>query len=165
MAQATYPRAARNRLWSEPRHAYLVLLPVRFTWPRTVTSRAVGSYPTVSPLPWFDAPCSGLLAFAMERRFAGSWLREHLFASPVTARKGGLFLWHCLSACAGRALPATVSRGARTFLGSFCLLRGLMANAYILYAFTEASKTHLLRWRHSPPRQPISPQPSGHLVS
>jgi len=30
MAQATYPRAARNGLWTKPLHAYLVLLPVRF---------------------------------------------------------------------------------------------------------------------------------------
>ena len=33
------------------RRAYLVLLPVRFTMPLPVTRSAVGSYPTLSPLP------------------------------------------------------------------------------------------------------------------
>ena len=48
-------------------------------------------------------------------------LLPHLFtlthALRLRTMQGGLFLWHYLSACAGRELPATVSCGARTFLG------------------------------------------------
>ena len=63
---------------------------------------------------------------------------------PTNSRGGGAVcsLWHCLSACAGRALPATVSYGARTFLGEFSPHR-----------------------RHSPhPQHMCSTQSSGHLA-
>ena len=43
---------------------YLVLLRVEFTLPCTVTSHAVGSYPTLSPLP-FDKSNGGLLSAAL----------------------------------------------------------------------------------------------------
>jgi len=47
LAPATYPLPAR----AAPMEAYLVLLRVEFTVPRTVASRAVRSYRTLSPLP------------------------------------------------------------------------------------------------------------------
>ena len=45
--QATYPNSARTT----PKNSYLVLLRVGFTLPWTVTSHAVRSYRTLSPLP------------------------------------------------------------------------------------------------------------------
>lgn len=68
---------------------YLALLRVEFTVPRTVTSRAVRSYRTLSPLP--DPTCVGHRRFALcctGRRFPP------------------------------QALPGTLPYGARTFLPS-----------------------------------------------
>ena len=45
--------------------AYLVLLRVEFTVPRTVTSRAVRSYRTLSPLPDPRRAIGGLLSVAL----------------------------------------------------------------------------------------------------
>ncbi|GGD51044.1 hypothetical protein GCM10011357_03700 [Lacimicrobium alkaliphilum] len=64
----------------------MVLLRVEFTMPQTVTSCAVRSYRTLSPLPPGEpglAVCS---------------------------------LLHLSSACAAQALPGTLPYGARTFL-------------------------------------------------
>ena len=44
---------------------YLTLLRVEFTVPRTVTSRAVRSYHTLSPLPVLQAAIGGLLSVAL----------------------------------------------------------------------------------------------------
>ena len=44
---------------------YLTLLRVEFTVPRTVTSRAVRSYRTLSPLPVLQAAIGGLLSVAL----------------------------------------------------------------------------------------------------
>lgn len=73
---------------------YLALLRVEFTVPRTVTSRAVRSYRTLSPLP--DPTCVG------HRRFA----------LCCTGR-----------GFPPQALPGTLPYGARTFLPSACLPR------------------------------------------
>lgn len=67
---------------------YLALLRVEFTVPRTVTSRAVRSYRTLSPLP--DPTCVG------HRRFALC----------------------CTGRGFPQALPGTLPYGARTFLPS-----------------------------------------------
>ena len=72
---------------------YLALLRVEFTVPRTVTSRAVRSYRTLSPLP--DPACAG------HRRFA------------LCCTGRGL---------PPQALPGTLPYGARTFLPSARLL-------------------------------------------
>ncbi len=71
---------------------YLALLRVEFTVPRTVTSRAVRSYRTLSPLP--DPACAG------HRRFA----------LCCTGR-----------GFPPQALPGTLPYGARTFLPFICL--------------------------------------------
>lgn len=73
---------------------YLALLRVEFTVPRTVTSRAVRSYRTLSPLP--DPACAG------HRRFA----------LCCTGR-----------GFPPQALPGTLPYGARTFLPSARLPR------------------------------------------
>ena len=73
---------------------YLALLRVEFTVPRTVASRAVRSYRTLSPLP--DPTCVG------HRRFA----------LCCTGR-----------GFPPQALPGTLPYGARTFLPSVCLPR------------------------------------------
>ena len=44
---------------------YLVLLRVRFTVPRTISSRAVRSYRTLSPLPVLRKAIGGLLSAAL----------------------------------------------------------------------------------------------------
>ena len=68
---------------------YLVLLQAGFTVPRAVTSRAVRSYRTFSPLP-----------------------------APVKRRRAVYFLWHFPWARALQVLPGALSEGARTFLYS-----------------------------------------------
>jgi len=65
---------------------YLVLLRVGFTVPRRVTTRAVRSYRTFSPLP-------------------ALYSAEAVYS-----------LWHSPSARAAQGLPGTLSYGARTFL-------------------------------------------------
>ncbi len=74
---------------------YLALLRVEFTVPRTVASRAVRSYRTLSPLP--DPACAG------HRRFA----------LCCTGR-----------GFPPQALPGTLPYGARTFLPCACLPEG-----------------------------------------
>ena len=71
---------------------YLALLRVEFTVPRTVTSRAVRSYRTLSPLP-----------------------------DPPEGPSAVCSLLHWSWACAPQALPGTLPCGARTFLPSVCL--------------------------------------------
>ena len=66
-----------------PRRPYSVLLPVGFTMPDPVAGSAVGSYPTLSPLPC--APQHEL------------------------PRQAVCFLWHFPWGCPRRALPGTVS--------------------------------------------------------
>ena len=67
---------------------YLVLLQVGFTLPRSVTTRAVRSYRTISPLP----------------------------AARINKLQAVYFLWHFPWARAPQALPGTLPAGARTFL-------------------------------------------------
>src|SRR4051812_15962879 len=68
----------------------MALLPLGFTDATTVTSRAVGSYPTFSPLP----------QLAPRRLFSVALSVERL-APPA------------------QALPGSVPNGARTFLGTY----------------------------------------------
>jgi len=67
---------------------YLVLLQVGFTLPRSVTTRAVRSYRTISPLP----------------------------AARTNELQAVYFLWHFPWARAPQVLPGTLPAGARTFL-------------------------------------------------
>ena len=67
---------------------YLVLLRAGFTVPRAVTSRAVRSYRTISPLP----------------------------AARINELQAVYFLWHFPWARAPQVLPGALSDGARTFL-------------------------------------------------
>jgi len=78
---------------------YLVLLQVEFTLLRTVTSRPVRSYRTLSALP----------------------VLYHLSISEPSAV---FSLLHLSSACAAQALPGTLLIGARTFLPPICLPEG-----------------------------------------
>ena len=77
--------------WSQrrgPRHRpCLALLRVGFTVPPPLPGSAVGSYPTVSPLP-----------------------------DPHTGPSAVCSLWHFPSRCRARVLPGTLPCGARTFL-------------------------------------------------
>ena len=84
---AAYPGILTRRATTLP---YLALLRVGFAVPRRLPGRAVGSYPTVSPLPT-----------ARVKR-AATWAVYSL--------------WHFPSAFAARALPGTLPSGARTFL-------------------------------------------------
>ena len=76
--------------------AYLALLQLGVTVPRTVTSRAVGSYPTFSPLP---AETGGLFSVALSiafRRPGVTWqsaLRSSDFPRPATWRAATITLY------------------------------------------------------------------------
>jgi len=80
---------------------YLVLLQAGFTVPRTVTSRAVRSYRTFSPLP-----------AKVQRQFPAVY-----------------FLWHFPWAHAPQALPGALSEGARTFLCRLLAYSDCLANS------------------------------------
>ena len=79
---------------------YLVLLPVGFAVPRSVATRAVRSYRTISPLP-----------------------------AQLALRLGGIFLLHFPWAHAPQVLPGTAPDGARTFLPALHVHSGCLADS------------------------------------
>ena len=106
---------------------YLALLRVEFTVPRTVTSRAVRSYRTLSPLP--DPACAG------HRRFA----------LCCTGR-----------GFPPQALPGTLPYGARTFLPSARLpRRGRRRSGDCLVSF-GAQYRRFVRLCHPALRIPVA---------
>jgi len=76
-------------VWVTPRRLF-GLAPTGGYPAAAVTSGAVGSYPTVSPLPLETLRPLGAVSF----------------------------LWPCPSPCGAQALPGSLPYGARTFLGS-----------------------------------------------
>ena len=105
-ASSGLPGTLATRATSRP---CLALHRVGFTVPRPLPGRAVGSYPTVSPLPVLPKGPSAVCS-----------------------------LWHFPSPCGARALPGTLPCGARTFLdrrgdgrGPHCFPSCQTANAAI----------------------------------
>ena len=72
--QATYPGTARVA----PSYPYLVLLRTGFTLPQTVTSCAVRSYRTLSPLPltWRSSLCCTCRQLTLPRSYLASYPME-----------------------------------------------------------------------------------------
>ena len=103
-----------DRTITRPHRPYLVLLPVGFAVPLPLPERAVGSYPTLSPLPAAaEALEGGLLSVALSLGSPPPGVTRHrvsmepgLSSSPVVKRPSGR-----LAHCRDRSLDSGGSSG------------------------------------------------------
>ncbi len=84
--QATYPDTVRVA----PSYPYLVLLRTGFTLPQTVTSCAVRSYRTLSPLPltWRSSLCCTCRQLTLPRSYLASYPMEPGLSSQLKPKLG-----------------------------------------------------------------------------
>ena len=84
ISQATYPDTVRVA----PSYPYLVLLRTGFTLPQTVTSCAVRSYRTLSPLPltWRSSLCCTCRQLTLPRSYLASYPMEPGLSSQCRSK-------------------------------------------------------------------------------